>query len=109
MPGQEKMFSTSTAPVRTSAKARPMHRDDRRQRRPEHVAEDDGPLGQALGAGGTHVVVVEHLEHRRARVARDQADVVGGEHERRQDEVAERVPGDRPLARSSGVDGVHAR
>ena len=57
----------------------------------EDVAEDDDPLRQPFGARGAHVVVADHLEHGRAREARQQADVERGEHERRQHEMVERL------------------
>ena len=41
----------------------------------QDVAQDHGALGQALRARGAHVVLGDDLEHRRARVAGEQADV----------------------------------
>ena len=97
MPGQEKMFSTSTAPVRTFANDEPDHGHDRRQRGPEDVAPMHDALRQALCARRPNVVVPDHLEHGRPRVAGQQADVEGGEHERGQDQMVNRLAGDAPL------------
>ena len=51
----------------------------------------------------------DHLEHGRARVAGQQADVEGGEHERRQEQVLEGVPSESTIAVEHGVDRVEAR
>ena len=40
---------------------------DRRQGGSEDVTNQDVLLGEALRAGGAHVVVADHLEHRGAR------------------------------------------
>ena len=62
------------------------------------MADEHAPLRQALRARRADVVVPDHLEHGRARVARQQADVVGRQHERGEDQVVEGVPGGAPLA-----------
>ena len=75
---------------------------------PQHVARTDRPLGQPLRAGGADEVVAQHVEDGRAGEAGEQADGVRGEDERRQHQVPERVPNDRPLAGEQGVDRVDA-
>src|SRR6056297_3670177 len=45
--------------------------DDGNERVPQHVDEDDDTLGQALGAGGSDVVLVQVVEHRGAHEARE--------------------------------------
>src|SRR3954453_10328167 len=44
--------------------------DDRDQRVAENVAHDHAPLGQSLRSRRSHVVRVDHVEHRRAHVPR---------------------------------------
>ncbi len=73
------------------------------------MADHDRALGQALRPRRAHVVVVDHLEDRRPRVARDQAHVERRQHERGEDQVVERVPGEGKLAVEDSVDRVEAR
>ena len=47
---------------------------------------------EALGARGADVVLLQHLEHGRARDARDQRDIDAAERDRRQDQVLEPGP-----------------
>ena len=64
----------------------------------ERVAHDDGLLGQALGAGGAHVVGAQHLDHRVARLAHEHRGQPGAEHERRHEhalEIADGILGER--------------
>src|SRR6266436_9711197 len=50
---------------------RAQERDHRDARVLEHVLKDDRALGQPLGAGGADIVGANHLDHARAREARD--------------------------------------
>src|SRR4029079_12860846 len=77
---------------------------DRRQGRTQGVAHHDGTPGKPLGTRGANVVVVDHLQHGRARVARQQADVAEGEYDRGHDEVPRRVGGGCPLTLDHRVD-----
>ena len=107
-PGQEKMFSTSTVPVMTLPKASPMTvrigGDAARSTWPEH----NRPFGQALGAGGAHVVVLEHLEHGRTGEACEQPHDRNGQHAGGQDQVLDGVREDMNCAGQQGVERVQA-
>ena len=61
----------------------------------QRMQEQDRRLAEALGPRGADVVLAQHLEHGRARDARDQRDVDAAERDRRQDQVLE--PGPQPL------------
>ena len=63
---------------------------------------------QPLRARGAHVVVADHLEHRRAREAGQQADAEGREDERGQDQVLERLPEQARVEVDERVDRVEA-
>ena len=108
MPGQEKIFSTSTAPVSTFANTRPSTVIDRRQRRAQDVPDDDDPLGQPLRARGADVVVPDHLEHGRAREAGEQADVERRRARAPAGQVVERVPNVDHWPGEQRVDRVEA-
>ena len=54
------------------------------------VLEQYARPAQALGLGGPHVVLLEHLQHRRAHVPAPAGDLLDGQARHRQDEV----PGD---------------
>ncbi|MND43080.1 hypothetical protein D3C80_338700 [compost metagenome] len=65
---------------------------------------DDAEWRQAFGAGGAHIVFGQNFQHGRARLAGDDGERNGGEHDRRQNEVAE-CRGKRPLlAGNQAVD-----
>ena len=51
------------------------------------MAEDDGALGQAFGAGGAHVVLAEGFEHAGTGDAGDGGDEAGGEGDGGQDQM----------------------
>ena len=102
------MFSTSTAPVITLANARPMTVTIDGSAARRMWPNDDRAARQALRAGGADVVLVHHLEHGRARVAREQAHVRSREDDRGQQQVLERVPERRPLTGQQRVHRVHA-
>ena len=65
MPGIEKMLSVMTEPPTDQPELQPEHGHDRNQRVLERVAQHHGLLGQPLGAGRRHVVLVEHFQQRR--------------------------------------------
>ncbi len=65
--------------------------DDEDQRVAKRVLGDGLPFAEALGARGPDVVLAEHVEHRRARHAREKADLEqrqhrGGQNQRTQPE-----------------------
>ena len=78
------------------------HRDDRDERVPERVAQDDDPAAKALCARRRDVVAVEHLQHCCSRVAQQRGGGPEPEHHRRQDQVLQEVRGTRFLAQ--GLD-----
>ena len=49
----------------------------------QDVAKDDQPLRQPLGPGGAHVVLPHHLQHAGPRLAGEDGDGAGGEHDGR--------------------------
>ena len=83
-------------------------RDDGGKGCPQHVTQDDGVLRQPLRTGRLNVVVVDHLEHRRAGEARQEAHVVGREHARRKNQMLQRAREDVELAGDQRVDRVEA-
>src|SRR5690349_9411523 len=56
------------------ARGEPEHRDRRQHRITERVSPGDPPLGHAFGAGGAHVILVQHLEHGSPRHPAHQGD-----------------------------------
>jgi hypothetical protein len=106
MPGQEKIFSTSTAPVRRLAKTRPSTVTTAGSAARGEVARDDQTFGQTFRTRGTHVVVAHHLEDGRPRVAGEEADIEGCKHERGQDEVVQRLHEEPPVTVEQSVDRV---
>ena len=87
------------------AHLQPDDRDHRDQRIAQRVQADHASRWQTFGARGAHVVLAEHLEHRRARHARDHRQRNGAEHDCRQHEVVQRVLQRTGLARQPGIDG----
>ncbi len=67
-------------------------RHDRHRGILERMHEQDAALADALGARGADVVLLQHLEHRRAGDAGDQRDVDAAERDRGQDQVFEPRP-----------------
>jgi len=65
------------------------HGDDRNEDVPEHVHADDPGLGQALGAGETHVVLPDRFARSRARQPDDERQIEEREVRRGQNEVAQ--------------------
>ena len=88
MPGQEKIFSTSTAPVSTFAKTSPSTVTTDGSAAAQDVPQDDHVARAVPSPGRTHVVVADDLEHRCAGEAGQQADV-NGQHEPRQQQVVQ--------------------
>ena len=89
MPGQEKIVSVRMAPASSDADLQADGGDDRDQRIAQRMHADDAERRQALGAGGAHIVLAQHFQHRRARLARDDGERDGAEHDRRQDQMAD--------------------
>ncbi len=87
MPGQEKIVSVSTAPASSVPTCRPMVVTTGISALRKAWKRGDAALGQALGAGGAHVVFAQHLEHGRAGLARDDGERNGAEHDRGQDQM----------------------
>ena len=67
--------------------------DHRDQRIAQGMQADDAAVGEALGAGGADIVLAQHLEHGRARLPGDDGERNGAEHDRGQDQVAQRRDG----------------
>ncbi len=78
--------------------------DHRDQRVAQCMQADDAPRRQAFGACGAHVVLRQHLEHRRARHARHHRQRNRAEHDGRQHQVVQGIPERAGLARQPGVD-----
>jgi hypothetical protein len=55
------------------------------------VAEQDARLGKAERARGDDMAAIEDLDHRRARQPHGDAGRIGGERQRRQDQVFDRI------------------
>ena len=89
MPGQEKIVSVRIAPADQRADLQADDGHHRDERVAQRVQTDDAERRQALGARGAHIVLAEHLQHRRARHARDDGERDGAEHDRRQDEMVQ--------------------
>ena len=70
MPGTRKICSVMMAPPNTAGIGQRDQRHDRDQRVAHHVLQDHHALAQALAARRGHVVEADHVEHRRAHVAR---------------------------------------
>ena len=83
-------------------------RDDRDQRVRQDVADHDAALAQALGARDAHVVLLHAFQHAGARRARDQAERRRREHDRRQDQMRERIAERVPVAGERAVDQIEA-
>ena len=82
-PGQEKIVSVRTAPAISVVICRPIDGDDGDERVAQRMDADDPEGREALGAGGADIILLEHLEHRGARHARDHRERDGAEHDGR--------------------------
>jgi hypothetical protein len=82
----------------------PDHGDDRDQGVAERVHGDDAHRTQALGARGADIVVAQHLQHRGTRHAGDDRQGDRAEHDRGQDQMAERRDEGALLIREQRVD-----
>jgi hypothetical protein len=91
-------------PRQQQSDLQPDDRDHRDQRVAQRVHDDDAPARQALGAHGAHVVLAQHLEHRRTRHPRDDRERDRPERDRRQDQVRQRGAECRHVARAQRVD-----
>ncbi|EGE58603.1 hypothetical protein RHECNPAF_2940041 [Rhizobium etli CNPAF512] len=88
------------------ADGRADQRDDGQQRIAQGMLGDDPEFEDALGARRAHIVLVQHLEHGRARVAHDQRRLRHGQQGRWQDEVVEEVgDGKLPAGRQHAAGG----
>ena len=88
-PGRPKTLSVTTAPPIRMRDAEADHGQDRHGGVAQRMAHQHDPVGEALGAGGADVVLVQHLEHAGARDAGDQRDEADRQGERRQDHALE--------------------
>jgi hypothetical protein len=59
----------------------------------KRVHVGDHPRGEALGAGGADIVLLQHLQHAGARDARDERGLADAQRHRRQHHVGERGRG----------------
>src|SRR5580765_2271279 len=88
-PGEDRLRQDGAA--QEEAHLHPQHRDDRVDRVLEHVAADDGALGQALGARRADIVLADDLEHARAREPRERGGGRRAERDGGQDQVPEDI------------------
>ena len=87
----------------------PDGRDDGQHRVAQHVPAADDPIGEPLGIGGTHVVLVEDVEHGAPGDPEDHRERDGRQRERGQDQVLERGPRRVPLSGQQPVEHEEAR
>ncbi len=81
------------------------HRHHGQERIAQGVNADDAGRRQPLGARGAHVILAQDFEHRGAGHAGDDGERHGAEHDRRQDEVPQRVEESAGLIGQKRVDG----
>ena len=98
------MYSVSTAPPISPPTCRPMMVITGIKRVAQRMQADDAPRRQALGARRAHIILVEHLEHRGARHARDDRERNGAEHDGGQGEMAQGRPEGALLIRQQRID-----
>ena len=65
----------------------PDYRDDGNGGVAQRVAQQHAALADALGARGAHIILTEHVQHRRAGHARDQGDIDKGQRAGRQNDA----------------------
>jgi hypothetical protein len=98
-PGQEKIVSVRIAPAKSVPTCRPTVVTTGDERVAQGVDGDDAKPAGALGARRAHVVLAQHLEHRRSRHSRDDGERDRAERDRRQDEMRERASKRSPVGR----------
>ena len=101
-PGEDRLGEDGAGQQRADLQAD--HGDDGDERVAQRMDADDAEGREALGAGGAHIILLEHLEHRGARHARDHRERDGAKHDGRQNEVAHRVEKGAFLAGEQAVD-----
>ena len=89
-PGQAKIVSVSTAPPNRLPTCRPITVITGISALRSACSPTTRQRRQPLGARRAHVVLVQHLQHRRARHARDHRQRDGAERDRRQDQMRQR-------------------
>ena len=90
------------------AEREPENRHDRRERVAQHVVAHHRALAESLRPGGAHVVGVQLVEHRRPDEPGDDAHQAPPEHERREHQLAQRLPGQAEVPTEQRVDRVQA-
>ena len=102
------MVSVRMAPASSVPTCRPIDGDDRDQRIAQRVHADHATRRKALGARRAHIVLAQHLEHGRARLARNDRKRNGAKDDGRKNEMAERRPEGVQFAVDERVDGQEA-
>ena len=106
--GEDRLGDDGAAKQRADREAE--QRDGRDQRVPQHVAGQDQPRAQPLGAGEGDVFGADHLEDGGAQVAHQHGGEAQGERQRRQEQMVEvlaksvAVAADREPAQIRGED-----
>ena len=103
-PGQLKTFSTSTEPASSCASSSAARGQRRQERVRQRVAVERRPAAEALAARDDDEVLARDVEQVGAQQAHEERERREPERDRGQDEVRERVPRRRPLARDQRVD-----
>ena len=84
-PGMPSSVSTKMEPPISAGQLEAEDRDDRQHGVADDVPEDDDVAAQTLRARRAHEVLVQHLDHLRAHVAREPGDARQRQHQHRQD------------------------
>ena len=103
MPGRLNTLSVTTTPEISSAKPVPITVMTGTAALRSAWRNSTRDLADALGARGADIVLAEHVQHRRARHARDQRDIDEGQRAGRQDDALE----ERPEAGRDALEALH--